>query len=55
MEGRQEGIQEGIQKGIQKGRIEVILNMLKNKMDISFVSKITGLPKEEIKKIKTNS
>ena len=54
--GRQEGRQEGLAEGRQEGRTErdkeVILNMLKEKADINFISKITGLPVKEIKKLK---
>ena len=49
--GRQEGRQEGIQKGIQK----VVLSMLQEKADISFVSKVTGLSEDEIKKLKNGA
>ena len=51
-ESRQEGLQEGIQEGIHKGRQAVILNMLKEKLDLSVISKVTGLSEEEIKKLK---
>ena len=57
-EGRQEGWQKGLQKGLQEGlqkRNEVILNMLKNKLDISMISKVTGLSVKEIKKFKNGS
>ncbi|MBC6415066.1 MAG: hypothetical protein GDA46_01555 [Bdellovibrionales bacterium] len=54
-EGMQKGRQEGLQKGIQKGRQETALNLLKEKVDIAFISKITGFSKEEIKKLKKNS
>ena len=51
-----EGIKEGIKKGRQEGRrnreTEVVLNMLKNKIDISVISKVTGLSKEEIEKLR---
>ena len=40
-------------KGRWEGREEVIINMLKEKADISFISKVTGLPAEEIKKLKS--
>ena len=46
---------EGMQKGIQKGRREIILNMLKEKIDIALVSKVTGLSAKEIKKLKNGS
>ncbi|MYE07435.1 MAG: hypothetical protein F4X95_01605 [Oligoflexia bacterium] len=53
--GRWEGQREGLKKGRQEGRQErdkeVIFNMLKEKSDISFISKVTGLSEAEIKKI----
>ena len=52
MEGIQEGIRRGKKEGRQEGKKEIILNMLKNKIDISIISKVTGLSKEEIDKIK---
>ena len=63
-QGLQEGIEKGIEKGLQTGRQEglqtgrqterqaVILNMLKEKADLSFISKVTGLSEEEINKLK---
>ena len=62
-EGRWEGERKGIKKGRQEGRQEgrqkrdkeVILNMLKAKADFSFISKVTGLPVKEIKKLKNGS
>ena len=57
--GRQEGIQKGIQRGMQKGRQEgmqqVVLNMLKKQTDIAFISEVTGLSEEEIRKIQNRS
>ena len=53
-----EGWEKGMQKGRQEGRQErnrVILNMLKKEMDISFIAEVTGLSKEEIKKLKNGS
>ena len=50
--GRQEGIERGIYKGRSEERQAVILNMLKEKADLSFISKVTGLSEEEIKKLK---
>ena len=54
-EGLQKGLQKGKQEGLQKGKqaeqTKVILNMLKEKLDISLVSKVTGLSVKEIKKL----
>ena len=47
--------EEGRQEGWQKGRQEVILKMLKEKAEISFIAKVTGLSEEEIKKLKNGS
>ena len=54
-EGRQEGRKEGRQEGLQEGRQQVILNMLKKKLDISLISEITGLSEKEIKKLQNGS
>ncbi len=63
LEGKEEGIAEGIEQGIEKGRaegvaegqketsIEVAKNMLKENVEIKFISRVTNLPVEEIKKI----
>ena len=50
--GRWEGLRKGRKEGRQEVHQEVILNMLKEKADISFISKVTGLSEKEIKKIK---
>ena len=44
--------EEGRQEGIQQNMQQVVLNMLKKSTDISFISEVTGLSEEEIKKIK---
>ena len=46
------GLQAGRQEGLQAGRQTVILNMLKEKLDLSVISKVTGLSEAEIKKLK---
>ena len=53
--GIQEGIRKGMRKGRQEGRQEVVLNMLKEKTEVSFISKVTGLSKDEIKKLKNGA
>nr|VFK44904.1 MAG: hypothetical protein BECKSD772E_GA0070983_104510 [Candidatus Kentron sp. SD] len=58
-EGLQEGIQQGLQQGLQqgkeegeeKGRKEVARAALGNGIDISVVSKISGLSEEEIREL----
>ena len=53
--GRWEGKREGLKKGRQEGRQEVVLNMLKEKADIAFISKVTGLSEKAIKKLKNGA
>ena len=47
-------MQKGRQEGVQK-RNEIVLNMLKKKLDVSFISEVTGLSEEEIKKLSVRS
>ena len=53
--GRWEGERKGRKEGRQERDKEVVLNMLKEKADIAFISKVTGLSEKEIKKLKSNS
>ena len=56
--GWQEGIQEGRQEGRQEGiqRIQqIVSNMFQNNLDVSLISKVTGLSKKEIKKLKNGT
>ena len=57
--GRREGMEKGREEGMEKGREEeqtkVILNMLKKKADIIFISEVTGVSVKEIKKLKNSS
>ena len=52
---REEGREKGWREGQKEGRQQVVLNMLAQKVDISFVSKVTGLSEEEIRKLKNGS
>jgi len=52
---RKKGFEQGRQEGLQEGMQKIALNLLKEKTDIAFISKITGFSKEEIKKLKKNS
>ena len=58
-QGRAEGVEQGIEQGIEQGKVEerrnLIINMLKNEMETSFISKITNLSEEEINKLKKSS
>lgn len=49
---REEGLQEGIQKGRQEGQRKNALAMLQDGFDLHQIFKYTGLPLEEIKKLK---
>ncbi len=54
-EGERKGRREGRQEGRQERDKEVVLNMLKEKADISFIAKVTGLSEKAIKKLKNGS
>ena len=51
---KEKGRWEGRKEGRQEGRQEVVLNMLKEKANIAFIAKVTGLSEKEIKKLKKN-
>lgn len=46
-----DALEEGIEKGKREGQKEIIIKMLKEKIDIETISKLTGLTKNEITKI----
>jgi predicted transposase/invertase (TIGR01784 family) len=54
-EGKKEGIKEGKKEGIKEGKAEekkdMVLKLKKEGSDIKFISKITGLTSNEIKKL----
>ncbi len=52
---KEKGRWEGRQEGRQEKRQQVVLNMLKKKADISFISEVTGLSEKAIKKLKNGS
>ena len=47
----QKGISQGISQGIEQKAEEIARKMLQEKLDINFISKITGLSNDEIKKL----
>lgn len=49
-EGRKKGLQEGRKEGRKESLIDVAKKMLKEKVDIDFITKITGLKKEQFVK-----
>ncbi|MCY4512182.1 MAG: hypothetical protein OXB86_00675 [Bdellovibrionales bacterium] len=50
--GIKKGKKEGKKEGIEEGKKELIVSMLKKGMEISLLSKFTGLSEEEISKLK---
>ena len=51
-EGLKKGRRQGRKEGKEKGMALVAMNMLKNKMKMNLITKMTGLSKEEILKLK---
>ena len=50
-EGREEGLEEGLQKGRHEEKLAVARNLLKEKVPLDTISKATGLPLDEVKKL----
>ena len=54
-DGREQGLQEGLQQGLQQGEKrkvnEIAKKMLDEKIDIQIIINVTGLTKEEIKRL----
>ena len=48
------GKAEGLEEGVNKRNRDIVINMLKAKSELEFISKITGLSIEEIKYIQEN-
>ncbi len=51
----EKGRWKGQREGLKKGRQEIILNMLKEKINVSVISKVTGLSEKAIRKLKNGS
>ena len=47
--GMAEGIEKGIEQGIEKEKLNIARNMLKEKINVEIISKVTGLSIEHIK------
>ena len=52
---KEKGRKEGRQEGRQEERKQVVLNMLKKKLNISVISEVTGLSEKAIKQLKNGS
>ncbi len=50
--GLKQGIEQGIKKGEEQNIAKVVINMLKNNMDIDLIMKITSLSQQEIENFK---
>ena len=52
VEATEKGLKEGIEQGIEQNNLEIAKKMLKENIKVETISKITGLTKEEIAKLK---
>ncbi len=52
-QGVQRGMKQGVQQGMKQGVQQIVLSMLQNKADMSFICKVTGLSEQEVQKLKT--
>jgi len=50
-EGLEQGLEQGFEQGIEQKQNEIAKNMLKENIDIKFISKVTGLSIEQIKNL----
>lgn len=50
-QGVQQGIRQGMQQGMQRGIMQVARTMLSSGMDADSVAALTGLSKEQIKRL----
>ena len=49
--GIKQGIEQGIKQGIEQEKLSIAKNMLKEKIEISLISKYTGLSVDTIKEL----
>ena len=49
--GLEEGMEKGIEQGIEQEKLSIAKNMLKEKIEISLISKYTGLSVDTIKEL----
>ena len=52
--GREEAIKEGLQQGIERNKRETVINMLKENLDITLISKIANMSLKQVEEIKNN-
>ena len=50
-EGISQGIEQGISQGIEQEKLEIAKNMLKEKLDIATISRMTGLDADTLEKL----
>ena len=53
--GMEKGMEKGMERGMEKERRHLVLSMLQENADMSFICKVTGLSEEEIKKLQNGS
>ena len=51
-EGRKEGREKGIKEGVAQNRIKIAKNMLREKMPVDIIVRVTGLTNQEVEKLK---
>ena len=51
LEGHKKGMQQGVRQGMQRGIMQVARTMLSSGMDADSVAVLTGLSKEQIKRL----
>lgn len=52
--GVEKGIEKGIEQGIEQSKKEIAINLLKENVEIAFITKTTGLSNKIIEELKNN-
>ena len=53
-EGMEKGLQQGLEEGLKQGKNDMIVEMLKNKIDMHIIAKCAKVSLDEIEKIAKN-
>ena len=54
-QGLEQGVKQGIEQGVQKNKIEIIKEMLKQRLNKEIICKITKITYEELENIQKNN
>ena len=50
-DGLEQGIEQGLEQGLEQGRISAVLNMLKEKLPLDMIARVSEMSVEKIREI----